>query len=145
MSTSTKTTLPNLNVARTVHGCNIIKKDNGDIELIVTGGYGPPSDVQLASIEVSTLPAGSTTWGNFAFKDNALPENEAYFKHTTTKVGAYLYQPGGATASDKYGVSIFVSSNGGTVWTNITTTSLTHGRNYHNAVATANLCPLTTT
>jgi hypothetical protein len=142
-STPTVTVLPSLNVARTVHGCNIITKDNGDLELIVTGGYGV-SDTPLSSIEVATLSAGSATWGDFVLIDNALPEDEAYFKHTTTKVGEYLYQPGGstgtATDSENYGVSIFVSSNGGRDWTNITTTSLTQGRNDHNAVATTDLC-----
>merc|ERR1719309_864973 len=138
MSTSTITTLSStLNVARTYHGCSIMIKENGDLELIVIGGIDT-ANKKLSSVEVATMSASG--WSSFEIFDNALPAKS--YDHTTTKVGKYLYTAGGATDDEWFGESILLSSDGGRHWTNITTTLLTDGRYAHNAVATYNLCPL---
>jgi len=135
LGASSTTTLPSLNDARSYPGCSLFTTTNGDLQLIVTGGYGSRSyNDYLSSVEISTKTGSG--WSSFVKTDNALPGWRLY--HTTTLIGQKLYTVGGWTSSSNQESSILVSDNG-TTWTT-SATSLTTGRRRHTAVATTDLC-----
>ena len=129
------TTLPSLmNEARGYHGCSLFTANNGDFQLIITGGYNSNSGRLFSSVEISTKTGSG--WSSFVKTDNAL--RGWRYSHTTTQIGQLLYTAGGQTSSSSTETSILVSDDG-TTWTT-STTSLTTGRRYHTAVATTDQC-----